>query len=164
MKFSNRRGRPKSNKQIKDLGTKELRAKRIKEMTMEPIELCLKHDFITQEQHQAALRLQWLYNLHFGAPRIKAYDLKEVRGKSTHDYDDEWLAKRFDEYLSCLLELQKMGAKSITMNVCVFGLRPSFLCKTKQAVSLYTRQAEYHKALKLKEGLTALAKKFGMKG
>jgi len=55
--FSRRRGRPRQNIQENDKGTFELRQKRNLGITIEAIDLCLKKSLITQEQHNAAMRL-----------------------------------------------------------------------------------------------------------
>lgn len=163
MQFSRRRGRPKLARPEKDLGTKELRAKRKVNMTIEPLDLCLKQQIISEDAYQAGLRLCWLYRLHFGSPHLKAHNIEEINGKPTHYEDEAWLARRFEEYLGCLKELQKISAKSVVMNICVFGQRPLFLMPEKKGVSDIAKRCQYQKLLTFKEGMECLMKYFGKK-
>jgi hypothetical protein len=162
MGFSRKRGRPKTEQSKKDLGTKELRAKRAFDLTIEPLDLCLKQQLINQEQYQAGMRLRWLYQLHFGSPNIKAYNSDFLGGKSIRKENEEWLAERFEEYLGCLRGLIHCNAKSIVMNVCVFHQRPGFLVPYKKKLSVIAVRDKQQRLFKFREGLDYLTQYFGI--
>lgn len=160
MAIYRRRGRPKIKKVEKDLGTKELRAKRALDITIEPLELCLKREIIDEEQYQAGIRLRWLYQLNFGSPNIRAYNMEYQEGKNTREMNEDWLANRFDEYKECLKSLEKSSAKKIVMNICIFGQRQSFLMPYKDENNkVYNREISI-KMIKFKEGMNCLTKLF----
>ncbi len=129
MVFNRRgRGRPKNpDKNKKDKGTKELQSKRALNITTEPLDLCLQKDLITSQQHVAGLRFRWLYTLQFGSLGVSAYSPDDLGGHSCRYNDEEWLAKRKIEYIKMIRELRYTGAKKIVMDVCIFGIHPSFL-------------------------------------
>lgn len=153
MGFSRKRGRPKLNLQKTDYGSPELRLKRQNDMTMEALDLCLKKGLIDENEHQAGLRLRWLYKIKFGSPNIKAYSINIYGGYEKPEDDPLWVKKRSDEYITALDELKKYQSKKIVMNIAIFNLRESFLLDN---------QANYHSAIDyriFKSGISALAKK-----
>lgn len=163
MGFSRKRGRPKTEKQEKDLGTVELREKRNRDMTAEPIDLCLKRGLIDQLEHESAIRLKWLYTLRFGAPGISAYNPEKV-GKSCFRADcEEWLKARSYEYDQALTALAKIGAKRLVMNICIFGQRPEFLMPYRKSLNTANAHTRYAQLTILKEGLELLTELFGKK-
>ena len=87
LSFSKKRGRPRVEKEKNDYGTLELRNKRLLELTTEPLDLCFKKQLITIEEHEAGIRLRWLYTLKFGSPDISAYSF-EPAGSSCFRNDD----------------------------------------------------------------------------
>lgn len=134
MKFSTRRGRPRKEKQGKDLGTIELQNKRKTGLTSEPLDLCLARGLITEVQHSAGLRLRWLYTLRLGAPNISAYS-PEKGGKLCKYEDSGWLARKQLEYKKMLAALDKTGARRIVANVCIMGHMPLFLISTHSYIN-----------------------------
>jgi hypothetical protein len=158
MGFSRKRGRPALQKSQDDKGTNELQRKKSLGITAEPLDLCLKKGLICDEEHNAGIRLRWLYTLRFGAPDISAYSL-DRRGKSCVQSDnDEWLHPRQLEYNNALTTLDKIGAKTIVMNICVFNQRPAFLLPYSVNITSMETKSRHAKFTKFKDGLKALAK------
>lgn len=164
MGFSQKRGRPRLNKDKKDLGTIELRNKKIYDITTEALDLCLKKSIITQEQHEAAMRLRWLYTLRFGAPDISAYNPENI-GKSCFRQDNElWLSARHYEYKLALKELDRTRTKKIVMNICIFNIRPAFLNHKQTKIDIKIAKTNHDQLTKLCEGLELLSDLFGKQG
>lgn len=152
MGFSTKRGRPKLKLEKADYGSPELRSKRQNDMTLEALDLCLKKGLITEDEHQAGLRLRWLYKIKFGSPTIKAYSYDIYGGYSKPEDDPIWVQKRSNEYIAALNELQKYKAKKVVMNIAIFDLRESFLLNSKINYSLAVDYRIF------KAGISALAK------
>lgn len=129
MRAKRKVGRPKTLTPKVDLGTIELRRKRQNLVTMEALDLALERTFISSEQHEAGLRLRWLYCLQYGAPSVAAYDPDgRFSGVSVANRHDEvWLKIKAEEYVSALDVLDSVGAKRIVLWVVVFDKRPLFL-------------------------------------
>jgi hypothetical protein len=158
MGFSRKRGRPSLNKEKKDTGTKELREKIIRNLTIEPLDLCLKKKLISSNEHKAGIRLRWLYTLRFGSPGISAYH-PENQGPSCFRSDDEsWLAARHSEYTNMLSALEKIGAKRVVMNICVFNQHVAFLTPPDKNTTSYDLRLRYAQYKKFQDGLDCLAK------
>ncbi len=158
MGFSRKRGRPALQKIQDDKGTNELQRKKSLGITTEPLDLCLKKGLICDEEHNAGIRLRWLYTLRFGAPDINAYSF-EHRGKSCVQSDnDEWMHSRQLEYNNALTTLDRIGAKTIVMNICVFNQRPAFLLPYSMDITSMEAKSRHVKFTRFKEGLEALAK------
>lgn len=163
MGFSRRRGRPALQKEKTDLGTAELRFKKAFDITTEAIDLCLKKDLITQEQHQSAIRLRWLYTLKFGSPDISAYSLDGVGASCFRADDEAWLSARHYEYATALKELDLIRAKKIVMNISIFNMFPSFLQRRKLDINSSVLKQNQTQLLKFQEGLDILCDLFGKK-
>ena len=148
MKFSRRRGRPKRTNPIgKDKGTAELQQKREANLTSEPLDLCLAKGLINEEQHNAGIRLRWLYTLKLGAPTISAYNPGEAGGASCKYDDETWLAYRQEEYNLILALLDKNKCRNIIVNTCIMGQAPGFL--TAYTASLQRPRTLAYKELNL---------------
>jgi hypothetical protein len=130
MRFSSKRGRPKLNKDPIDYGTPELQRKRKQNLTIEALDLCLKKNLINEIEHQAGMKLRWLYSLKFGSPNIRAYSFNNEGPCNKYEDNPQWLKKKSDEYISFLNELQKYKAKNTVMNIAIFNIRGSFLTNT----------------------------------
>lgn len=125
--FSNRRGRPKSNRPLIDTGTPETVMKRLLGVTTEALDLCLQHEIITEKQHWCGIHLRWLYTLRYGIPSVRAHDLSYTRG--THikndEYDDpDWKAAREKEYAMAIDALTRSGHAILVMNLCIYNELP----------------------------------------
>jgi hypothetical protein len=141
MRFSSKRGRPAISKPAKDLGTKELRQKKQLSLTKSPIDILLSKLIITQDQHDAALRFKWLYNLRFGNLKLKAYDGFNLRGSSM-DFDQEYLAKKSKIYLKIANYLNQNKILNIVSNIVIFDLFPVILLpKTREVSPNYANKA-----------------------
>lgn len=127
MAFSRRRGRPKKPYEGADKGTAELREKRSQNLTIEPLDLCLNRGLITEQQHNAGIRLRWLYTLKFGAPTISSYCIDDIGGHSCKYEDSSWTARRQSEYSLIIQALKENGSRKTVMDICVFSLMPTFL-------------------------------------
>jgi hypothetical protein len=137
MKFSKNRGRPKRTFAIgKDKGTAELREKRKSGITTEPLDLCAERGLINTKQHNAGIRLRWLYTLKLGAPCISAYCADNVVGRSCKYEDIFWLKQRQSEYTHIIQELEKNKARRIVMDICIFNRMPDFLYKIPNKINI----------------------------
>ncbi|MDA0780985.1 MAG: hypothetical protein PQ612_01355 [Rickettsiales bacterium] len=164
MGFSRKRGRPKTLKVEKDYGTPQLQTKKNLGITTEPLDLCLKKKLISQDEHEAGIRLRWLYTLRFGSPNISAYSYEKISTGSFRNDDENWLKERSLEYENAMKELCKINAKRIVMNICIFHLRSSFLLPYYDGITI----SEANKRKKLfttfKDGMEVLATSLGKKG
>ncbi|MCE3233456.1 MAG: hypothetical protein K0R98_1713 [Rickettsiaceae bacterium] len=164
MGFSRKRGRPCAPREKTDKGTKELQEKRARNHTIEPLDLCLKKQIIESSEHEAGIRLRWLYTLRFGAPDISAYQ-PEMRGKSCfHADDEEWLHARHLEYKNALVELEKIGAKRVVINICIFNQRAAFLLPATADTTHYQLRLRHATFRKFKDGMEVLAGVLGKRG
>jgi hypothetical protein len=161
MGFSKKRGRPRIEREKNDKGTPELRRKIAKNKTIEPIDLCLKKGLISEHEHQAAIRLRWLYTLRFGSPHVSAYDPDKRGASCFRNDDDEWIKMRHVEYENALVALQKIGAKRLVMNICIFNFRAAFLTPPTQTTTHYHLRLRHAQFSKFKHGLEVLAKVMG---
>lgn len=145
------RGRPRKNLPKKDLGTEQLQQKRRSKATSEILDLCMQNDIITVKQRDAGIRLRWLYTLKFGAPGISAYD-PLLKGIDCCYYEDEqWLSTRSKEYENILYNLNRVNAKKIVTDICIFNIRPKFLTNSK--INYQSALNSERSILKLTEGL-----------
>lgn len=164
MRAKQRAGRPKQQRAKIDRGTLELRQKRQADITEEALDLAFKRALIDEKEHEAAMRLRWLYHLRFGSPNVKAYDPdgKFSSGGIAQQKDDAWYGKRKQEYEEAVALLSDMGARNVVMWVAVFDKKP--LCLRYTMRQLAYHQGFYDKAQKevtcLKEGLLALVRYF----
>lgn len=149
-----RRGRPKNINKSIDFGTKELRKKRSKLETMEPIDVCLRKSLISISQHKSAIKLRWLYTLKFGAPSISAIDHCMGVGRCVSKHiDEKFLQDMQMLYAEGLQILDAYGARRIVMNICVFNEMPTFLHNP-------TSEVAHCELQDLQNGLEALSKIF----
>lgn len=145
MAFSKRRGRPRKTYETgKDKGTLELQAKRMQNQTIEPLDLCLSKGIITEQQHNAGIRLRWLYTLKFGAPTISAYLPDESGGHSCKSEDSNWIAKRQNEYNKIIELLDKTKSRKLVMDICVFNNPPAFLYEKPEQLNKYSLTNHKH--------------------
>ncbi len=129
-----KRGRPPQFMGTKlDLGTNELQEKRRIDSTVEPLDLCLKRAFITENQHLSGIKLRWLHVLRHGKPTIQAHkwapSSKSANSRLTYsvEEDEMWMAARGCEYNMLLNVLKETNSMTIVCNICIFHYRPKFL-------------------------------------
>ena len=145
------RGRPKVLKLKKDFGTPELIQKRLMDMTIEPLDLCLRKEIVDEEQHAYGMRFRWLYTLKFGLPSAKAYDPARSHGREIDKYTDTiWLQNRQKEYSDMVSKLETIDAYKVVRDVCIYNIMPIFLIKPH-----WESLKQLHK---LQEGLSLLMK------
>ncbi len=161
MAFSTKRGRPAKPKQQIDKGTKELQIKRLKDSTMEAIDICLKKNLISDAEHSAGIRLRYLYTLRFGATGIRAYH-PENGGRSVFRQDNEtWLAQRRIEYENTIKILTKEGCKRMVLNICVFNQKPAFLLPYKTTINPNTAHLRNQQFTQFISGMKLLSEALG---
>jgi len=160
MRFTNKRGRPKSSisKAKQDLGTPELQAKKQSNITKEPLDLCYERNLINADQRWAGIHLRWLHTIRFGLPNVTSisFDLYDKFSKTENDED--WQQAREIEYKSAIKLLAQIEAKDIVLDICVFNRTARFLDKI-QNVSNYSNSRIRHnerQIMLLQEGLQAL--------
>ncbi len=179
MKFTSRRGRRPAmhtvantaaheltGKEItgkKDSGTKELRAKIRLNMTKEPVDICHERKIIGDDEHNAALHFRWLYMVRFGPPDVSALDWNNYYGRELKEDNHRWREIREKEYAEALEKLRGSGALKIVMNIVVFNHFPRFLTGVNflSRAQIIQNQKEISR---LKEGLSALSRHWGMAG
>ena len=163
MGFSRKRGRPKTQQAKKDYGTPQLRAKKNLGITTEPLDLCLSKKLISTEEHEAGIRLRWLYTLRFGSPDISAYRFEPPSSSMHRDDNSEWRKERNLEYDNALNELEKYNAKRIIMNICIFNQRHSFMLPYNAGTTLLEMKKRKNQFAKFKDGTDILVKILGKK-
>jgi hypothetical protein len=163
MGFSRKRGRPKTKNKNKDYGTAELRMKRKLGITAEPLDLCLKKQLITEEEHEAGIRLRWLYTLRFGSPNISAYQHDPIGTTKIRNDNEEWLKERNNEYENSIIELTKNNAKRVVMNICIFNQRCGFLLPYYENISDFEVKKREMQFARFKDGMEILAKNLDKK-
>lgn len=157
MAFSCKRGRPHLHRQKKDTGTAELAARHAKGFTMEPLDICLKRNLISEEQHAAGMHLRWLHSLRFGAPTVRAYDHSDMGGRSIAVRDETWRAGRESEYEQSIRLLKTDGLHIMVTNTVIFNHFPRFLLPSRIGHNAESASEVYNKELSLlQEGLTLL--------
>lgn len=157
---STRRGRPRLPRPSADRGTPELIAKRAVGLTSEALDLCLSRGLLLQEEHDAGMRLRWLYTLRFGAPGARIASAQMLTSEQRLD-DPNWRAAREKEYTDALLAMGPMrGAKVLA--VCIFGERPAYLSASTYSHNLSRASAEHNarELAMLREGLGASVRVF----
>ena len=103
--------------------------KRKANITTEPLDLCFQRGLINEQQHNAGIRLRWLYTLKFGAPTISSYSPDNVGGHSCKYEDNGWMWHRQLEYKLMIERLEKSKARKIVVDICIFSRMPQFLYK-----------------------------------
>jgi len=132
MGFKARRGRPSLNLPKKDLGTEELRKKKMAGITGESLDLCQEYNLISTDQHWAGIHFRWLYTVRFGAFVIRRPELIEETGGGIVTREEEWREKREGEYKQAIDLLAKYKAKEVVMDICIFNKSPKFLNHYRQ--------------------------------
>jgi hypothetical protein len=131
--FPRRRGRPKKHTITDhDKGTPELQAKRVHQLTIEPLDYCLHEQLINDEQHWCGIHLRWLYTLRYGAPSLQALNPAHIRGITNNSDDPDWRTAREQEYTRAINLLGEKGYAQIIVNLCIHHERPDFLKKENQ--------------------------------
>jgi hypothetical protein len=138
MSFSTRRGRPKKTIVEKDVGTVELRRKRAKMETSEPLDICLQKGILTEQQHWCGIHLRWLYTLRYGAPIVSCRDIRDHYQPAMRNDDPHWRAQREYEYREAIALLQQYKTYEDVMNLTIFHELPIFLnpMLTKRALEV----------------------------
>ena len=123
MSFTSRRGRPKQEIPETDLGTPELRHKRAKQVTDEPLDWLRKHDIITHKQHWCGIHFRWLYTLRYGATTAQSLDTARENGITHYREYGEWQLEREDEWKEAILHLKTHDLLSAALEYCVYQQR-----------------------------------------
>lgn len=156
LSFSRRRGRPKSNRPLHDVGTPETVMKRLLGITTEALDLCLEKGIITKQQHWCGIHLRWLYTLRYGVPGVRTTNLTymESTGHKSSDYEDPlWRASREKEYNDAVNFLTKSGYSLLLINLCVYNEIPNFFTISAGKPAICREIAE-----KISSGLNILIK------
>lgn len=119
-----KRGRPKSARVEKDMGTPELQYKRAHGETAEALDICLQKGIIDEQQHWCGIHLRWLYTLRYGAPGVRALDPNHIIGVEVKTDDPTWREAREAEYHEAVSRLNKRGVGRILTNICIHNERP----------------------------------------
>lgn len=127
IRFSTRRGRPKSNRPLHDTGTPETVMKRLLGETTEALDLCRERGIISDRQHWCGIHLRWLYTLRNGAPAPTTIDIVGESGQEIKNDDPQWRSEREKEYNEAINLLTKSGQALLLLNLCVYNERPKFL-------------------------------------
>lgn len=153
------RGRPRTNKSSRDLGTPELQNKRKHFTTLEPFDLCFKRNIINKKQHNAGMKLRWLYSIFFGIPNVSAHDIDHIAGRGQQKYSNKWYEQRELEYNIAAQELKDMGCYQMLIDVCICQKPLPFMTKImpklKQSLE-YKYDINYNEVLKFREALDYL--------
>lgn len=155
LRFPQRRGRPRKALPRHDTGTPELVMKRLQNLTIEPIDLCLERNIITPAQHRCGIHLRWLYTIRYGVPNVRAIDPAHFGGMELKEDDPAWRAAREQEFAEAVCLLRKRKVVALVMDVCVYNDRPDFLHPTL-LFSPKKAQKINRQILTLNEGLTIL--------
>lgn len=127
MRYVNKRGRPRVYNREIDKGTDELQTKRKLGITQEPLDLCLKRNFINADQHWAGIHFRWLHNIRYGISGVRSIDPSHLGGMNCMPDDIKWRRAREVEYTDINNNLKKFGYDEIIADLCVHNERPNFL-------------------------------------
>lgn len=155
LKFSRKRGRPRSAIKTIDLGTPELIQKRRMGETSETLDLCLEMRLISTKQHWCGVHLRWLFTLRYGAPNVRAIDPTHTKGMDIKTDDPQWRIKREKEYHDALTEITRSGHALLLMNICIYNERPKLLSQSTKATKANNSEMADFKN-KLQSGLEVL--------
>jgi hypothetical protein len=160
MAFNNKRGRPCSKHvERSDLGTPELIKKRLHDVTTEALDICLRKNLISPEQHWCGIHLRWLYTLRYGVPSVKALDPTHLGGRELNSDNPEWRKEREIEYQEALHAMGKSSTVNSILELCVFNQRPIFLRSKHSALLEQAKRTATRSELELAQihlGLNAL--------
>jgi len=135
----------------KNLGTPELRRRRLYDDTLEPLDLCFKAELIENHHYRAGIHLRHLRTIRFGIANIRAYDCFDLGGIYAAKYTDEkFLAEMNYKYKESTRILDEANCYNIVMSVCIYLEKPKFL----KVLSLARRSLEFRL---LHKGLTILS-------
>ncbi len=120
MAFSTTRGRPRNSVQGRDFGTDELRAKRQRQHTLEPLDRLLQQGRISEQQHWCGVHLRWLHAVLYGvaAPRQLVW---LERAHTLRQDDEEWLAARKEEYKVAQAAINRERVWQVTAQWCLYA-------------------------------------------
>ena len=153
--FSNKRGRPASNKPKCDSGTNELVKKKKACLTQEALDLCYTRQLISQDQRNAGIYFRQLSFSVGTRPGFRAVDYSKIRGEYAlymhHIPDSGHEARREQKYLKLREVLKKSGLFNMVNNLCIYNHYPSFLIDP---------DGYAHELQQIKIGLDLLAKFF----
>ena len=122
----NKRGRPKI--QLRENTVCNNKVKVI--YHSEPLDIYLKKNIISAEEHQCGIRLRWLYTLRYGAPSLQT-KLSQHQGYGLRHRNEKWLMEKQRKYRLIVGELQKFDLAGLVIGVCVFNEGISKNDKTK---------------------------------
>ena len=151
-----KRGRPKSKLTV-DLGTSELRQKRARDLTIEPLDLCAKRKLITQEEYTAGLKFRSLFLICYGHLKLRAYDPSILLGRSLLEHGEKKLKYCQALYTALIKQLSIINAVKIISDICIHHHTPSFL--KLNTINLHldsATQRRVHDFDKFKEGMALL--------
>jgi len=116
------RGRPKVNKATRDFGTVELQQKRLMRATDDALDLVFEKGIITETQYYAGLKLRKFFHIIFGFLKVRAYDISNIRGRSTKigEYEEEKSRIKKD-YDFIIRSLAVKGYDRIINRICIHG-------------------------------------------
>jgi len=121
MNFSNKRGRPKKNKNKIDLGTDEFQNKKKSYIFDNLLNILKIRDIIDEVEYKNAFWFRYLYSVKFGNPNvITAYNISKVQGINTFIINKNKQERMEKIYNKISFNLQKNGLKNIVMNICIF--------------------------------------------
>ncbi|MCD6035130.1 MAG: hypothetical protein K0R63_871 [Rickettsiales bacterium] len=157
MMLHRKRGRPCLRRASRDLGTPELQEKRTQHITAEPLDFLHHKGLISSTQHQAGMRLRWLYSLRFGVPRVQAYNAEHIAGSSSSPYDPLWLAARNREYLLLCRILKEEGVEKTVSDVCIHLKSPLHIAPLERGLEALANYRKKGSARTRSHGMQAKA-------
>lgn len=120
MKFRSKRGRPRQTSPVITM-TKELAAKRMQNLTTDPLDILQQRGIINESHYDTAMRLRWLHTLFFGAAGISAMDLQNDSHSLKRENSEHWLQAREAECRIAMQCLQQKPFASIVKNLCIYA-------------------------------------------
>lgn len=130
-------------------------------LTIAPLDLCLKKDLITEEHYKAAIFFGFLYRIRYGSQvRVNnSYSVfLKISGMSPSSiiYDEACLTRYSNIYHQMVSLLKKNKSFDMVCDICVFDITPGFLRATPKNTN-YINQAFSEYRL-FRDGLSELAK------
>lgn len=168
-RFPTGRGRPRTDRPRRDLGTPELIYKRAHNLTQEPLDACLERGFIDDNQHWSGIHFRWLYTLRYGTPDPTAIHLDQTFDHSQEKLDDPlWREAREAELNEAITCLEGHHLYPLIRALCVHHHRPSFLQFVQNIQDFSSQSARIAHQLErelctIQEGLDILARHWGRK-
>lgn len=116
------RGRPPAGRDKKDLGTKELQAKRARHETEELLDQYRRLGIISEQQHWCGNHFRWLYTLRYGVPNVRAVDPGKIGSKHTEiAEEDPYRIQLAEDYKEALEQLSAARLLSVMMDVAIYS-------------------------------------------